>query len=111
MSKNESSKKEKAITFNLPVLSCKIGQWLTCTKDLYMRHDDKRPDFREGVKYEVIEIDGSKVILRDDDASRHGVTPDGWLPYFIAQNGFGLGEVAEPEAKLEHRTLKLRTND
>jgi len=29
----------------------------------------------------------------------------------IAPNGFGLGEVAEPEAKLEHRTLKLRTND
>ena len=25
--------------------------------------------------------------------------------------GFGLGEVAEPEAKLEHKTLKLRTND
>jgi len=26
-------------------------------------------------------------------------------------NVFGLGEVAEPEAKLEHKTLKLRTND
>ena len=29
----------------------------------------------------------------------------------ITHNGSRLGEVAEPEAKLEHRTLKLRTND
>ena len=29
----------------------------------------------------------------------------------ISHNGSRLGEVAEPEAKLEHRTLKLRTND
>jgi len=29
----------------------------------------------------------------------------------MAYNVFGLGEVAEPEVKLKHRTLKLRTND
>jgi hypothetical protein len=29
------------------------------------------------------------------------------MPY----NGLGLGEVAEPEAKLKHKTLKLKTND
>ena len=29
----------------------------------------------------------------------------------VAANVLGLGEVAEPEAKLEHRTLKLKTND
>jgi len=31
--------------------------------------------------------------------------------FSITANGLGLGEVAEPEAKLEHRTLKLKTND
>lgn len=34
-----------------------------------------------------------------------------WTFLCIAFNGFGLGEVAEPEAKLEHETLKLKTND
>ena len=29
----------------------------------------------------------------------------------FATNVFGRGEVAEPEAKLEHRTIKLKTND
>ena len=29
----------------------------------------------------------------------------------VAANGIGLGEVAEPEVKLEHKTLKLKTND
>ena len=29
----------------------------------------------------------------------------------IATNGFGLGEVAEPEAKYNYKTLKLKTND
>ena len=28
----------------------------------------------------------------------------------IAYNGFGLGEVAEPEAQLKNKTLKLKTN-
>jgi hypothetical protein len=29
----------------------------------------------------------------------------------ISPNVFGLGEVAEPKAKLKNKTLKLKTND
>ena len=29
----------------------------------------------------------------------------------IVYNGFGLGEVAEPEAQQKYNTLKLKTND
>lgn len=64
----------------------KIGQFLLCTKDLYMVGTTENPVFCKDIEYLIVEveIEDSKIILLDETNENHTVTDDvlGWLKYF-----------------------------
>ena len=67
----------------------KKGQFLLCTKDLYMEGTTESPVFCNNEKYLILEvkIEDFRVILLDETHENHTITDEvysnaGWLQYF-----------------------------
>jgi len=68
----------------------KKGQFLLCTKDLYMVDENLTSlVFCNNAKYPIlrVEVEGHRIVLQDNDEEEHTVTDgneidNGWLQYF-----------------------------
>ena len=61
------------------------GQFLLCTKNLYMNDTTETLAFCFNGKYPILEVEEHEIIIRDDIGDAHTITDEvdtGWLPYF-----------------------------